>query len=896
MKKFLAIITLAAVSAAMAVVPGRVGPVSTYGKLVANGGKLSGSCPSYKDKTVQVKGMSLFWSSAADSALVYYTSQAMGLMVKDMGIEVLRFALGVADEKFDSHGRSYTTGGKNDQKAMVTKMVRAAVENDIYIILDWHIESSSGYTNEAKEFFAWAAQEFGQTHNVIFEIWNEPTGDMGTVKSHADAVIPVIRQYSDNLILVGSPGWSSQPDACASAGITDSKKNYGCTLHFYAATHQVGGGYDNAAKSAMNAGVPVFATEWGTVSADGNGSPNQSASQAWISWMDQNGVSWANWSASAIKEQSAAFTSLTLNQGLKYSTSGNMVKGWMNKNKAYSDCGLGNHLGSASADDGFSKGVANGATTDLIDDMEDGDRYTYTGGFWSAWADSDDDTDGRGKTKISNKKWTNDFGKETYDVIVAAKDGNDSKYMAALEGIYIDQGSYKWAPYVAMGLNLTKDTADFSQLSQCNSISYKYKGAAHNFRVELSSITNYNFHYVDAEASEDWKTVELTTDMFQQHTTWADPQITDLKKNLGKANRLAWEVNGVVDRPASEIQPLFNYLYVDDIRCDGVSIKAISANDPPASSSSTVTPSSSANVVTSSSSVGPTSSTVVVTDLVVIDDVEDGDEVLKTTGTWYAYTDKDPGGLSTIANVYDQNLPGYVVNMTGTDDPTNGTAGFVGLKGIVINPGTYEERPFVALGLNTNADTSKGVDLSACNAISYRYKGAAHDFKLQDGSVTDYDYHLYKNASAATWETVVIKYDEIEQMGWGEAKVLNYANIKKMAWEVLGWKASMDQPDYDYLYVDDVKCVNSTVGIRPVARAASGLKLGVQGASLNISVAKSGTMKVQVFDMMGNVVKTVSESVTSGMHQVSLETLTRGNYVVRVMSGSDSKTARFSIR
>ena len=895
MKKFLAIMTLAAVSAAMAVVPGRVGPVSAYGELKAKGGKLVGSCPSYSDKTVQVKGMSLFWSSAADSALVYYTSQAMGLMVQDMGIEVLRFALGVGDEKFDSHGRSYTKGGKNDQKAMVTKMVRAAVENDIYIILDWHTEGANGYTTEAKEFFAWAAEEFGQTNNVIFEIWNEPDGtDMNSVKRHADQVIPVIRQHSDNLILVGSPGWSSQPDACANAGISDN--NYGCTLHFYAATHQVGGGYDGAASTAMGKGVPVFATEWGTVSADGKGSPNRGASEAWINWMNQNGVSWANWSASAIKEESAAFTSLTLNQGLKYSESGSMVKGWMNKGKSYTDCNLGNHLGSATADDGFSKGVADGAKTDLIDDMEDGDRYTYTGGFWSAWADSDDDTDGRGKTKISNKKWTNDFGKETYDVIVAAKEGNESKYMAALEGIYIDQGSYKWAPYVAMGLNLKKDTSVFSGLSQCNSISYKYKGAAHNFRVELSTITNYNFHYVDAEASGEWKTVELTTDMFQQHTTWADPQITDLKANLGKANRLAWEVNGVVDRPASEIQPLFDYLYVDDIRCDGVSITAISSLEAPASSSS-VTPKSSANVVTSSSStINPTSSTVVVTDLVVIDDVEDGDEVLKTTGTWYAYTDKDPGGLSTIANVYDEKLPGYVVNMTGTDDPTNGTAGFVGLKGIVINPGTYEERPFVALGLNTNADTSLGVDLSGCNAISYRYKGAAHDFKLQDGSVTDYDYHLYKNASAATWETVVIKYDEIEQMGWGEAKVLNYANIKKMAWEVLGWKASMDQPDYDYLYVDDVKCVKSVVGIKAVARAASGLKLGVQGASLNISVAKAGTMKVQVFDMMGNVVKTVSESVTSGMHQVSLETLTRGNYVVRVMAGSESKTARFSIR
>ena len=48
--------------------------------------------------------------------------------------------------------------------------------------------------------------------------------------------------------------------------------------------------------------------------------------------------------------------------------------------------------------------------------------------------------------------------------------------------------------------------------------------------------------------------------------------------------------------------------------------------------------------------------------------------------------------------------------------------------------------------------------------------------------------------------------------------------------------------------------------------------------------------------MMGNLVKSVSESMTSGTHQVSLETLTRGNYVVRVMTGSASKTARISIR
>jgi endoglucanase len=902
MKKILITMMLAAL-AAFAVKPSRVGPVSTYGELKAKGGKLVGSCPAYSDKTVQVKGMSLFWSSAADSALVYYSSQAMGLMVKDMGIEVLRFALGVADEKFDSHGRSYTTGGKNDQKAMVTKMVRAAVENDIYIILDWHIESSSGYTNEAKEFFAWAAEEFGQTDNVIFEIWNEPTGDMGTVKSHADAVIPVIRQHSDNLILVGSPGWSSQPDACANAGISDN--NYGCTLHFYAATHQVGGGYDGAASTAMGKGVPVFATEWGTVSADGNGSPNQSASEAWVNWMNQNGVSWANWSASAINEQSAAFTSLTLNQGLKYSNSGNMVKGWMNKGKAYTDCGLGNHLGSDTGDDGFSTGVADGATTDLIDDMEDGDRYTYTGGFWSAWADSDDDKDGRGATKISNPKFTNDFGKETYDVLIAAKDGNDSKFMAGMEGIYIDQGSYKWAPYVAMGLNLTKDTTDFSELAKCKTISYKYKGAAHNFRVELSSITNYNFHFVDAEASGEWKTVELTTDMFQQHTTWSDPQITDLKANLGKANRLAWEVNGVVDRPASEIQPLFDYLYVDDIRCDGASITAISALETPASSSSIAGPTSSpagssssgvgpGPVAGSSSTTAPTTQTVVVVD---IDDVEDLNEVLKTTGTWYAYNDSVPGGLSKFANVYDPALPGYVVVFPGTDDPTNGTAGFVGLKGIVINPGTYEERPFVAIGLNTNADTTLGIDLSQCSALSYRYKGAAHSFKIQDGSVEDYDYHYVKaSASPDAWKTATYKLEEFTQDGWGVPKDLNYASIKKMAWEVLGWAKSMEQPKPDFLYIDDLQCVNIVTSIKGARLVSSTIRLGVQGNSLSVNLDKSGSVRVQVFDMMGHVVENVSASMNAGANTVSLEKLGKGSYVVRVVRGSEVKAARVTIR
>ena len=52
MKKVFALLTCAAVTSAMAVTASRVGPVSTYGELVANGGKLSGSCPEYSQKVL----------------------------------------------------------------------------------------------------------------------------------------------------------------------------------------------------------------------------------------------------------------------------------------------------------------------------------------------------------------------------------------------------------------------------------------------------------------------------------------------------------------------------------------------------------------------------------------------------------------------------------------------------------------------------------------------------------------------------------------------------------------------------------------------------------------------------------------------------------------------------
>jgi len=913
MKKILAILSMAAVSA-MAVSATRIGPVSAYGELKAYGSKLTGSCKDLNNQAVQVKGMSLYWSSGAEETSDFYSEKGINRLVDSMGVEVVRFAMGVSNPEFDQN-RGYLTGGEKKQKALLKAVMDAAIEKDIYVIIDWHIESSNGYTDDAVNFFTYAAKEYGKLNNVIFEVWNEPKdgAQMSQVADHAKKVIKAIRNAgSDNLVLVGSPEWSSHPDACANAGIDDN--NYGCTLHFYAATdaHQVKNGDNNSynarAAAALNANVPVFATEWGSVMSDGKGSVNSSASDAWIDWMAQNGVSWTYWNASAVTSEgqtSAIFSNVVLDHKLPYTESGEYIKAKLGR-KNYEPC-TGTSISTSKLV--FSTGIANGTKTSIIDDIEDGDRYTYMGGAWNG---VDDNGDG-GKSSVSNEKFVDKFGKDNYNVILPSDNGNSSGYMVGIKDIKLDKGSLSYSPFFMIGLDLQKDTSLYANFKNCKVIKYKYKGASHNFRIETSDITDWNFFHVNKDNSETWREVEIPVEELFRNTWETGPSAGDI--SLDKARRLAWELKAPNDAPPSMMQPKLNYLYIDDLSCDGLSFTAESADvgsssssaSPKSSSSKEVSSSSSkgqssssskVNVSSSSMSILPESSSsaqVVIKDLLIIDDVEDGDAVLNTTGTWYAYTDKEPGGKSSITNEYDETLPGYTVVFLGSKDASNGTEGFVGLTGIKWDQAAYEEAPFVALGLNMVEDTAKGYDLSKCSALSYRYKGSRHTFKVQDGQVMDYAYHQASvEEDAAEWTTVVFKWSDLAQPSWGVEVVLNKAAIKKMAWEVIGYKGFKEQPTTDYLYVDDLKCIDDgSVGIRMARKSASDLKLAVNGNMLN--VVTTAAARIQVFDMMGNLVASRVENA-AGNHQVSLENVTRGNYVVRVKTAGAAQTARISLK
>ena len=347
----LALAASLATTAFAQITPTRVGPVSQYGQLMTGKnsqgkGQIYGSCEGVKDGAeVQVRGMSLYWS-LMPQAVEFWSEEGVSTMVRDMNIQIVRAAMATGNEDWQGGYKGYASD-PNTQKNLVKTVVEAAIKNDIYVIIDWHSHEAHKQTDAAKNFFKEMAETYGQYDNVIFEVYNEPQQiSWSEVKNYANQVIQVIRQYSDNLVLVGNPSWDQNPSDAIGNEVNDSKKNTAYTLHYYANSHMWSGNYDWGGESegskgekAMNAGLSVFVSEWGTANSDGNGNPDQSRNKSWQDYMNKHKLSWANWSASYINEGTAAFQDGSNKNSLQYTTSGNLVKGYLATNPtSYKAC------------------------------------------------------------------------------------------------------------------------------------------------------------------------------------------------------------------------------------------------------------------------------------------------------------------------------------------------------------------------------------------------------------------------------------------------------------------------------------------------------------------------------------------------------------------------------
>ena len=164
------------------------------------------------------------------------------------------------------------------------------------------------------------ANEYKNNDNVIYEICNEPNGDVQwsrDIKPYAEEVIAKIREIDlDAIIICGTPTWSQDVDTVVKDPIKNYK-NIMYTLHFYAGTHKEY--LRNKAQIAIDAGLPLFVTEFGISDASGNGNLDEQEGNIWIDFLNKNNISWVCWNLSNKNESSSLISSST-----------NKITGWDN--------------------------------------------------------------------------------------------------------------------------------------------------------------------------------------------------------------------------------------------------------------------------------------------------------------------------------------------------------------------------------------------------------------------------------------------------------------------------------------------------------------------------------------------------------------------------------------
>jgi hypothetical protein len=256
-----------------------------------------------------VAGNSFFWSNGRYGADLFYTPETVKWLKDNWGSQLVRAAMAVDDNRGGQGTPTDQLGGyltlPFDNQFNVQKVVNAAIENGMYAIIDFHAHRAQDETAQAVEFFREMATFYGGFNNVIYEIYNEPTNTSWTeIKAYAQPVIAAIRAVDpDNLIIVGTPNFSQDVDVAAADPIDDPNVAY--TLHFYAG-EGAHAALRGKATTAMNAGIALMVTEWGTTPANGLGNPDVNSTNTWMQFLADNNISHANWAVADQAEASAS--------------------------------------------------------------------------------------------------------------------------------------------------------------------------------------------------------------------------------------------------------------------------------------------------------------------------------------------------------------------------------------------------------------------------------------------------------------------------------------------------------------------------------------------------------------------------------------------------------------
>lgn len=269
--------------------------VETHGALSVNGNQIVNQ----HGKPAAFAGPSLFWSNTGWNADRFYNADVVAYVQRDWNATIIRAAMGT-----EKNGGYESNPEENIAK--VELVVDAAIAEGIYVIIDWHAHRAEKNPAAALEFFEHMAKKYSSAPNVIYEIYNEPLADTDwskTVKPYAEKIIAKIRAIDpDNLIIVGTQTWSQDVDKAAADPIKGFE-NIAYALHFYAGSHKQE--LRDKAKKALDSGIALMVTEWGSVNANGEGDIDREETQRWLDFMREHNLSHCKWALNDKKESAS---------------------------------------------------------------------------------------------------------------------------------------------------------------------------------------------------------------------------------------------------------------------------------------------------------------------------------------------------------------------------------------------------------------------------------------------------------------------------------------------------------------------------------------------------------------------------------------------------------------
>ena len=140
----------------------------------------------------------------------------------------------------------------------------------------------------------------------------------------------------------------------------------------------------------------------------------------------------------------------------------------------------------------------------------------------------------------------------------------------------------------------------------------------------------------------------------------------------------------------------------------------------------------------------------------------------------------------------------------------------------------------------------------------------------ENGAIPDIDSIAEDKANWSYWMT------------WSQTWSGNF--LEKTTTEM--WKKNLD--DKRIIALDDMPGWDKVSVRNPIAKPliTNNIKLGINGKSLSLSTNQNGIATVTVFDLTGHRVATLLQGhISAGTHELSLQSLASGNYIVKASVG-----------